>query len=399
MQALRLSRFALMMVASSMLSLQSSLTVSAFTRHHHRRHVSQTPSRPNCNNNRSYRKPQTAEGTALFSTTDEGTGTAAQKLRDRAAQLREEIAKLEGKTIEQVEEEHQQSKLAKQKLEEDRKQKAVADKQNRVTDDGRFVQVPVSHEDMARQAARAVERAFKDGITRQTVRFDLIAEDQAVGDENEWPGGAMQMYREAGKPLANALLKEIRAPTKEVKENERRMPPTVTAQDLWDFDGSALHTAEAWTGASGDVQALVFPNTDVKYINDINTISDAMGPRLFLLVNPFWRNVESWGFNILAPGAKDKAQRAIFDRGFNETYVALSFRARDEKCLALKVYPYDWQLFAYLEDLEYGGPENVIRLGSCKDEPTSSLMAELLNSRPEFKSTKTMRQMKKTLGQ
>jgi hypothetical protein len=253
-------------------------------------------------------------------------------------------------------------------------------------------------DDMVRQAAQAVERAFKDGKTRQTVRFNLIAEDQAVADDNEWPGGTQQMYREAGKPLTNALLREIHAPTKDKdgQKQQRGLPPTITAQDIWDFDGSALHTAEAKLGGSGDVQALVFANTDVKYMNDIAKISEAMGPRLFLLVNPFWKNVESWGFNILAPGAKEKAQKVIFDNGYDETYVALSFQVRGEKCLGIKAYPYDWQLFAYIEDYEYGtGMESVIQLGSCKEDPTSAVVTGFLNERPEFKETKTMRQMKK----
>jgi hypothetical protein len=204
------------------------------------------------------------------------------------------------------------------------------------------------------------------------------------------------MYRESGNPLTTALLREVRAPTKDldIVKEQRRLPPTITAQDIWDFDGSALHTAEAAEGASADVQALVFPNTDVKYIADIEKISEAMGPRLFLLVNPFWRDIESWDFNILAPGAKKKAQKTIFDNGYDETYTSLIFSARGEKCAAIKAHPYDWQLFAFLED-DYYKTESTIRLGSCTEKPTSKLVTELLNSRPEFKETKTMRQMKK----
>ncbi len=42
--------------------------------------------------------------------------------------------------------------------------------------------------------------------------------------------------------------------------------PSIKTQDIWDFDGSALITAEAAQGPSGDVKALVFPNTDMKYL-------------------------------------------------------------------------------------------------------------------------------------
>jgi hypothetical protein len=172
--------------------------------------------------------------------------------------------------------------------------------ERRVETNGSFLEVPATFDDMVRQAARVVERAFKDGKTRQTVRFNLVTEEQSAVDKNEFPGGSRQIYRESGNPLTTALLREIRAPTKDLDSvnEQRRLPPTIKAQDLWDFDGSALHTAEAAEGASADVQALVFPNTDVKYIDDIEKISEAMGPRLFLLVNPSWRDIESWSFNM-----------------------------------------------------------------------------------------------------
>jgi hypothetical protein len=159
-----------------------------------------------------------------------------------------------------------------------------------------------------------------------------------------------------------------------------------------------LISAEAAAGPSGDVQALVFPNTDVKYLKDISQISENLGKdRLFVLMNPFWRNVESWGFNILAPNAKKLAQENVFDcegGGFQETYVLSRFSARGEDCVALKAYPYDWQLFVYLEEESYGGiVQTAIRLGSSENMPTSAMFTELLNEREEFKLNKTMRQM------
>ncbi|KAG7343320.1 DUF1995 domain containing protein [Nitzschia inconspicua] len=338
----------------------------------------------------------------LWMVTTKNEEDEAQKFLDRAAQLRAEIAQAEGKTLQQVQDEAKRKKDdEKRRIEQaDRQRDAVKAQHNQSKDPGSYlVQVPITVDDMVRQAARAVERAFQDGITRQTVRFNLVTENQSATEENEWPGGARQMYREAGKPLTDALLREIRAPTKKVDEmvQERRLAPTVKAQDIWDFDGSALHTAEAAEGASADIQALVFPNTDSKYLDDISKISEAMGSRLFLLVNPFWRNVDSWSFNLLAPGAKRKAQEVVFDQGFNETYSLMVFQVRGENCVAVKAYPYDWQLFAFREDDYYVNQESILRLGSTKEEPTSALVTELINSRPEFKDTRTMRQMKKNI--
>ena len=339
--------------------------------------------------------------TTVFAT-ENNEVSDAQKLLDKAAQLRAEIAAAEGKTLEQVEEEANAKKRDDRLREEMAREEASAAAQKRLesnasrNDGGRFVQVPVTFDDMVRQASRAVERAFKDGKTRQTVRFNLVGEEEAATEEKQWPGGAKQMYRESGGPLTDALLREVRAPTKNKYPEKRNDNPQLKKQDIWDFDGTALHTAEAAEGPSADVQALVFPNTDSKYLEDIDKISEAMGKRLFLLVNPFWRNVESWGFNILAPGAKKRAQEVIFgENAFEETYSMMLFMVRGEKCVALKAYPYDWQLFAFREDDYYPNEEYAIRLGSCEEDPTSSLITSLLNERPEFKETKTMRQMKK----
>ncbi|CAB9498955.1 Domain of unknown function (DUF1995) [Seminavis robusta] len=340
----------------------------------------------------------TTGNSRLFST--ETDVDEATKLREKAAQLRAEIAAMEGKTLQEVEDEAKQKKenirLRREQQEEQRKQNRKEAAASR--DDGRFLQVPSTMDDMVRQASQSVERAFQDGQTRQTVRFALIRPDQYVNEVNEWPGGAQEMSRESAKPLTQALLKQVHAPTKATEEASRqqRLPPTVKEQDIWDFDGSALITAEAQAGANGDVQALVLPNTDTKYIKDIDSIDQAMGKRLFLLVNPFWRNLDSWGINILAPGAKKMAKEIIFDKGYNESYSLLRFSCRGEECVAVKAYPYDWQLFAYLEDDDnyVGGAavERTIRLGSCKEEPSSALVTELLNERPEFQQTRTMRQ-------
>ena len=137
-------------------------------------------------------------------------------------------------------------------------------------------------------------------------------------------------------------------------------------------------------------------------MNDIEKIHKDLGKdRLFMLINPFWRNVESWGFNILAPNGKKRAQKTIFEcEGgcFEETYVLSRFSARGEDCVALKAYPYDWQLFAYIEDESYGVPMlTAVRLGSSKEPPTSAMFTQLLNERPEFKMNKTMRQLNKIL--
>lgn len=379
------------------------------------------------NNNKIIQKSKTTTTTALSLSADEDEET--RKLLEKAAQLRAEIASLEGKSVEQVAEEAKTKKLQdKERIEQAKARAAVAEElsskellDKRLEDDGKFLYVPENEEEIIRQASSAIERAFKDGINRQSVRLPLIKEGEQISSSNveEWPGGAKQMFRESGKPLSMSLLKEVRAVPSSSStgksENEKDekdatasrvnqfLPPVVKCQDIWDFDGSALITAEAAGGAEGDVQAYVFPNTDVKYLKDIKEIDSHMKNRLFLLINPFWRNVESWGFNILAPNAKKMAQDIIFDvdakgvgnGNYQETYVVNRFSARGEQCVSLKVYPYDWQMFAYKEDDYYPMIETAVRLGSSKEEPTSSMFTDLLNEREEFKYSRNMRQIKK----
>jgi Domain of unknown function (DUF1995) len=250
------------------------------------------------------------------------------------------------------------------------------------------------------------------------VRLALVPADETLRSamEQSWPGGAQQMYRRAAGPLTRQLLQQLRvvattpavAAAAAVDSSSTNEPqqqsdvpttlwkqPQVTSQDVWDFDGSAVITAEHADRPASQVQALVFPNTDNKYTTDIERMDQELGrERLLLLVNPFWRNLDSWGFNILAPQAQTQAQRVIFDH-FVETYCVLQKSVRGEDCVALKSYPYDWQLYAYAETNEWPYTEYAVHLGSTPEEPTAAEFAERLAQRDEFRLGKTMRQMQR----
>lgn len=332
-----------------------------------------------------------------------------QQLLAKAKALREEAAAMSGQTVEEMEQEVQREKeLAQERQAVMEKARMEREEGNKSRNNMQILPVPDDAPSMIQQAASAVERAYADGIVRQTVRFALLGEEEAMsGVQNEWPGGVEQMYREAGRPLTESLLSEVRAFAKDSAEDaeeretlqSNRMPPEVRAEDIWGFDGSAKISSQSAAGSRGDVTAVVFPNTDTKYLKDIESFDKEVGPdRLLLLVNPFWRDVESWGFNILAPNGKKRAQEVIFDNGYDVTYAVLRFSARGEDCVALKSYPFDWQMYAYREDPSWFNQEVPVWLGSSKEEPKSSQFSELLNSRPEFKMSKNMRQMQRMMG-
>jgi hypothetical protein len=70
---------------------------------------------------------------------------------------------------------------------------------------------------------------------------------------------------------------------------------------------------------------LVFPNTDNKYTKDIAEIDKAMGDWLFILVNPFWRDIETWGFNLLAPKGKEMPRKQSLIVTFKRLTVCFSY--------------------------------------------------------------------------
>mmetsp|Transcript_12560 Transcript_12560/g.20925 ORF Transcript_12560/g.20925 Transcript_12560/m.20925 type:complete len:279 (+) Transcript_12560:38-874(+) len=231
--------------------------------------------------------------------------------------------------------------------------------------------LPSRPDEIVRQAASAVRKALDDGIHRQTLRIPLsevmysdkeegFVADRAIG----WQGGPQETLRYLS-PLASQLLQEIRP-------NVGGLPPRVSEQILLDFDGSSLVTAESPSGPLDDIQALLQPNTDDYYSKTIATIeeqfSDTPGKpkRLFLLVNPAWRNRDSWGFF-----GGQRAQTQILER-YTTTYALDQFIVKNEQMSRLCVYPDDWCVFVKDAD------KNDKYLGSFKDKPDYAQMEEVL---------------------
>ena len=159
--------------------------------------------------------------------------------------------------------------------------------------------------------------------------------DRAIG----WQGGPQETYRYLS-PLVSNLLKQIR-----MTDNTGGLVVKVSEQILLDFDGSSLQTSEHPAGPLYDIQALLQPNTDGYYLKTIEAVeeqfsnTDGKSKRLFLLVNPAWRDRSSWGFF----GGK-KAQELIFNR-YETTYAIDQFVVRGRKVSLLKCWSDDWEVF------------------------------------------------------
>jgi len=145
------------------------------------------------------------------------------------------------------------------------------------------------------------------------------------------------------------------------------LPVKVSEQILLDFDGSTLQTSEHPTGPLYDIQAILQPNTDGYYLKTIQQIEDQFSntkgkeKRLFLLINPAWRDRQSFG---IFDGKK--AQEQILDR-YPTTYAVDQFIVRGRKISLLKCWSQDWAMFIGNED------------------DTSSEMLATFKHRPEYK--------------
>lgn len=248
--------------------------------------------------------------------------------------------------------------------------------------------VPDTEQALARQAANAIHAAFLDGVHRQQVKLPLsqamysekeegFVADRAIG----WQGGPQETYRYL-QPLAKTVLQHVAANMADLGG----LVAKLREQILLDFDGSALLTAEHPAGALHDVQALLQPNTDDYYLDTIATIEQQIfsdtpekPKRLFLLFNPAWRDMSSWGFFGAA-----RAQRQVLDC-YAITYALDQFVVRGTKVLLLRAYPADWAVF--LAPMPYDETTSNTNNNDVNDDSSNNSAPRLIGTfehRPEY---------------
>ena len=246
--------------------------------------------------------------------------------------------------------------------------------------------LPTSEKAMIKQAASAVSSALlNDGIHLQTLRLPLsesmyseseegFVADRAIG----WQGGPQETYR-----FLSPIVRQVLQSTATTGESPSGLLARVQEQILLDFDGSALLTSESPSGPLGDAQALLQPNTDAYYPKIIKSIEAQLAVkdpetnqnvnRLFLLVNPAWRDASSFGFF-----AAKQAQKDILDR-YKTTYAVDQFVVRGQKCSVLKVWPHDWCVFAANLPYDSGRePKVPTFLGSFPERPPYEVIDDLV---------------------
>ena len=275
-----------------------------------------------------------------------------------------------------------------------------------VSSDPPPVFLPTSQDGLIKQAATAISTALLDDhIHLQSIRLPLseamysdseeaFVADRAIG----WQGGPQETLRYLS-PLVRQLLQRVET-LPDTSMSQTGLVPRIIEQGLLDFDGSALLTAECSVGSLGDAQALLQPNTDGYYryiiqtiegqlpakvsssnggerddIDEASEMAEHVQHRLFLLVNPAWRDASSFGLF-----AAEQAQTEILDR-YETTYAVDQFVVRGQKLSLLKAWPFDWCLF--WSKLSHGSAKkNAIPkfLGSFPIRPSYQIMDELLHA-------------------
>lgn len=263
-----------------------------------------------------------------------------------------------------------------------------------------LLDVPLTYNDMVRDASTAMEEAKAQGINRQIIRV-LLPRDPNSGNlgqyfedevtemdtqglllappDESWQGGIMQLYR-AASPTAKNILRKIGGDVGGV-------PPKVVEDRSVDesgVDGVGLWMTQS-NDPSEDISCFVQPLQET--VDAIETISGQAGERLVVLMNPQWRDVddaldsasrEEGIFGSLASflGGKGTSLKRLENAGFEATYSIEGYVCKGGNVRLIKRFDSDWIVFA-----ENDSETDFIRLGEMKTRPSYQDVDQMLNEK------------------
>ena len=259
--------------------------------------------------------------------------------------------------------------------------------------------MPLSWDEMIRQASSAIQEAAAAGQRRQIVRvllprdsasgdFGIYLESQADNDtvdnislvppDESWQGGIMQLYR-AAAPTAQRMMQAL------TRNTPGGVPPRIVEDRSVDESGvdgvSYFQTDDAqvscWLQPLQDNVPDILKTTTTTKDDDDTTIS--------LLMNPQWRLVDDAldsaskqeGFlGGLASflGGKGGALRQLQDAGYVPVYTLEGYVCRGANVRLLQVRESDWHVFCERDD-----GESFVSVGTAPQRPTYQQVDELLN--------------------
>jgi hypothetical protein len=259
------------------------------------------------------------------------------------------------------------------------------------------LRIPLSFNEMVRQASSAMSDAYEAGMTRQILRV-LLPRDPSSGrvgryfetdaqldtqdlilapPDETWQGGIMQLYR-ACSPTCVDILKRYAG-------SKGGVPPRFVEDRSVDesgADGIGLWMTQGTT-PSEDLSCFVQPSQET--IEAIESISQQAGERLVALLNPQWRNVddaldaaskEGGFFGNFASflGGKGNVLRRLEQLGFENIYTLEGYVCKGGNVRLLKRFDSDWGVFA-----ENDAGTDFLFVGSSSSRPTYQEVDEFLN--------------------
>ena len=263
--------------------------------------------------------------------------------------------------------------------------------------------VPLSLDEMVRQAASAMKQAKEQGTTRQIVRillprdadadkFGRFFEDEAsnkdssslsaggttlVPPDESWQGGIMQLYR-AAAPTCEKMLRQL--------TSQSGLPPRINEDRSVDesgVDGVGLFTTED----GGSIQCFVQPTQELVDDYVVDASQKASDDQLVILLNPQWRQVDdaldsaSQGEGFLSGlasflGGKGATLKRLKEAGFRPVYTLEGYVCRGCNVRLLQILDSDWAIFYQDDD-----NESFVSVGTLPSEtrPTYQQVDELLS--------------------
>ena len=254
----------------------------------------------------------------------------------------------------------------------------------------RTVSVPLSLDEMIRQAVSAMKDAANAGTKRQIVRI-LLPRDAANADfgkfmesesseagnvndvvlvppDESWQGGIMQLYRSAA-PTAQDMVQRLSVSeaglTVERVTEDRSVDESGVDGVGW------LHTSQ--------VSCYVQPTQEL--VNDVILQESELANNdkknlTTILLNPQWRQVDdaldtaSAGTGFLSGlanflGGKGGTLQRLKESGFTPVYSLEGYVCRGSNVRLLQVLDSQWNVFCERDDLE-----SYVRVGSSSQRPT-----------------------------
>lgn len=266
------------------------------------------------------------------------------------------------------------------------------------------IYIPVSFDEMVKQASSTMQDAMKAGIKRQTLRIllprssdndqigqyyeksvtdpdpNIYVDTVLVPPDETWQGGIMQLYRAASLACQEILRRYSR-------NAQGGVVPRL--QEDRSFDESGVDGVGLWltqgATAADDVSCFVQPSQET--IDGIERISSQAGERMVALINPQWRIVDDaldaaskkegiFGQVASFLGGKGNSLRRLEDMGFENIYILEGYVCRGGNVRLLKRFDSDWYVFA-----ENDAGTDFIECGSSKQRPSYQDVDQMLEEK------------------